>query len=260
MSGVVYRAVNAFAGPGCRGRRHRVIEAQTAIDSDFYLSYSLQVSPDIVVVLPAGFSAAEPVLLRIFHNGREVLFCGSGAMSAGFYCMQNLANACLEFELPAKSLSIEKRDGALMMHGRAELAEQKVDTDYWQALLGQELLRCTAINGGYLIAEIASAEVLKHLTPDLDRLRAETTAPALIVTALGAQSMQEDYAMRYFAPQYGNDEDAATASANLYLMKYWQGKLNKTELRGRQLSPEGAVFSASVCGDTVSLSGDVCFA
>lgn len=81
--------------------------------------------------------------------------------------------------------------------------------------------------------------------------------PALIVTALGGTSVNEDYVMRYFAPQFGNSEDMATGSANAYLMKYWQLKLNKKRLSGRQLSKAGALFYGVVHGDTVTLSGKV---
>src|SRR5690606_33440294 len=61
---------------------------------------------------------------------------------------------------------------------------------------------------GYRVLAWPDGTDLRQLQPPLQRIR-ELDGRALIITAGEADGV----GLRYFAPQYGNDEDAATGSA-----------------------------------------------
>ncbi|WP_370978105.1 PhzF family phenazine biosynthesis protein [Agaribacterium sp. ZY112] len=261
MKDIEYQLLSAFSGVGCKGSPHRVIINSGAIDEAQYLDYSSEVSPDIVVVIPEEQINSTDISPRIFHHGQEVLFCGSGAMACAWMLYSRLEqqeplqnNPKFKIHLPNKDLSVLKTAKGLSMEVNAALQAKRVRIGPWEAILRHQVLDSVEVAAHYVIVEIESAAELRYLRPNLKQL-CRYTNKALIVTALGRADYREDYCMRYFAPQFGNDEDSATASANSYLMKYWQLKLNKNRLQGRQLSNLGALFSGTVRGSHVSLSG-----
>ena len=74
-----------------------------------------------------------------------------------------------------------------------------------------------------------------------------------IVTAPGEDDI--DFVSRYFAPNYGVDEDPATGSAHCVLTPYWAGRLGKQQLRARQISARGADLFCTLRGDRITLAG-----
>jgi predicted PhzF superfamily epimerase YddE/YHI9 len=69
-----------------------------------------------------------------------------------------------------------------------------------------------------------------------------------------------DFVSRYFAPDYGVDEDPVTGSAHCVLTPYWSERLERRELRARQISQRGGRLWCRQDGDRVRLAGHgVCF-
>lgn len=86
-------------------------------------------------------------------------------------------------------------------------------------------------------------------------------APALqdpvrgfIVTA-PSSDLAFDYVCRYFAPAYGIDEDPVTGSIQCALGPYWSKELGKKELRGRQVSKRGGIFTVRPAAKRVHILG-----
>ena len=96
-------------------------------------------------------------------------------------------------------------------------------------------------SAGYLVLEWPADTDLTSLDPPGDSLRLHTTR-ALIATCRVSPSASlagEDIQLRYFAPQYGVDEDAATGSAMRVLASYWQQRGLGNHLQGLQRSARG---------------------
>ena len=258
--------VQTFVGPDCKGNDHYVIESESVKHDDF-ISESLRIQPSILVVLnPSQISllvsghdslALEPLF---FHKGHQVQVCGSGLLAIPHYfraryefAFDRMVNVNLSGQCFQIGPSTDGNRFALELGLDMRLRE--VEQGNWPMLLGAPLNTVIELNDSYVIAELSCASDLAELSPDLEQL-CRVSSRALIVTAKANISDSNDYLMRYFAPQYGNPEDAATGSANLYLMKYWQSKLNKQQLKGRQLSLEGGLFYGQVNDDSVTLSGD----
>jgi predicted PhzF superfamily epimerase YddE/YHI9 len=86
------------------------------------------------------------------------------------------------------------------------------------------------------------------LQPDFGTLKRLFPSP-LIATAPGDGVI--DFVSRFFAPHSGIDEDQVTDSAHCVLIPYWSERLDKAQLRARQISKRG---SAARCAATASPS------
>ena len=232
------------------------------MDDESLEDLSWDIGPAILVVLEiTEIESNRQLDLKFFHTGRKVQFCGSGLLAAAHYIEKkyqiSLSDEPLTTRLNSLEIAIGKSFGRYSLTAAPNLKRIQGHARNLSALLGLDIEDLVELEAGYLIAEIASPLDLLKLSPDLTVLE-DSKWPALVVTAPGQVNLDEDksdYVMRYFAPQYGNPEDAATGSANLYLMKYWQQKLKKNQLIGRQLSKEGGLFFGHVSGERVTLSG-----
>ena len=102
-----------------------------------------------------------------------------------------------------------------------------------------------------LMAVLESQEVLTHLEPTMDDI-SKLNCRGLIVTAAGNEV---DFVSRFFAPQVGVPEDPVTGSAHTTLIPYWSERLQKDDLRARQLSFRGGSLSCVMHTDRVRIGG-----
>ena len=64
-----------------------------------------------------------------------------------------------------------------------------------------------------------------------------------------------DFVSRAFFPKYGILEDPVTGSAHTKLIPYWSKKLNKSELKAKQISKRGGELFCKDKIDRVYISG-----
>jgi predicted PhzF superfamily epimerase YddE/YHI9 len=104
-----------------------------------------------------------------------------------------------------------------------------------------------------ILVELASADAVRALDPDLGALRA-LGARGVIVTAPG-DTEGVDMVSRFFAPGAGIDEDPVTGSAHCVLAPFWAARTGRTALVGYQASPRGGTVRMRLDGDRVILGG-----
>ena len=104
------------------------------------------------------------------------------------------------------------------------------------------------------LVELADASTVRHLRPTFARL-AQLPSGSVIVTAAAAPGDEADFVSRYFAPGLGIDEDPVTGSAHCALAPYWQARLGKVDLVGRQVSARGGIVRCAARAGRVLLSG-----
>jgi predicted PhzF superfamily epimerase YddE/YHI9 len=104
-------------------------------------------------------------------------------------------------------------------------------------------------DSGYWVFEFDPAVDLARLAPDLAEI-AKQTQRAVIVTQKTLPPGEFDFLLRYFAPQYGVNEDAVTGSANRVLADYWHGRTGQRQFRALQCSPSGGVVESRLTGGT----------
>lgn len=251
--------IRSFVAENCDGNAHKFIELMDYTDEAFR-QLSLSASPTILVALNhSSLPLKTDIQVAFYHNGKQVQFCGSGLLAVAHYLDQHLgidlnSRNAFYVNIHGHEIKLGMSESRYFISTDIQLRDRAVDSSNWQTLIGYAVLHAAMLEQGYVIIELESASNVAQLQPNLEHLRADKH-PAVIVTAPAYGDAEEDYVMRYFAPQFGNPEDAATGSANLYLMKYWQNKLNKNDLVGRQLSKEGGLFYGDIRGSRVTLSG-----
>ena len=104
----------------------------------------------------------------------------------------------------------------------------------------------------YLVL-LADQNAVASCNPDFAALRAIETRGVIISAVADEQGV--DFVSRFFAPRCGIDEDPVTGSAHCCLAPLWAGRLGKTKLSARQLSPRGGALELELAGDRVKLRG-----
>jgi PhzF family phenazine biosynthesis protein len=103
---------------------------------------------------------------------------------------------------------------------------------------------------GGLMTVFDNEQAIRELAPDFGKLTA--MGDCVIATAPGDNV---DFVSRFFAPAYGIDEDPVTGSAHCTMTPYWAARLDKTELRARQISKRGGELRCTFAGDRTRIAG-----
>ncbi|MCG8607762.1 PhzF family phenazine biosynthesis protein [bacterium] len=189
--------------------------------------------------------------LRWFTPIAEVELCGHATLASAFVILNYLQPDLSE-------VSFETRSGRLIVYEDGDLLAMdfpshppKACTPPPQLLAGlkldpEEVLQ----SANYFVVYNRQQDVLQ-LRPNMNELK-ELGNFGVIVTARGEGS---DFVSRYFAPQFGIDEDPATGSTHCALTPYWSQKLSKRKLHALQLSARGGEFFCEDRGDRVTISG-----
>ena len=103
------------------------------------------------------------------------------------------------------------------------------------------------------VAEFATADAVRALTPDFARLK--RLKPGRVVATAISDERPYDFISRFFAPDAGVNEDPVTGSAHCALGPYWRARLGGDEFNAYQASERGGVVRLAVRGDRVLLGG-----
>ena len=101
------------------------------------------------------------------------------------------------------------------------------------------------------VAVFKTEELVSALSPNLAEIM-KLNSRGVIATAIGDSC---DFVSRYFAPNFGIDEDPVTGSAHCLLTPYWSDKLGKPDLEARQISARGGELQCTQDTDRVILTG-----
>ena len=196
----------------------------------------------------------EGYLLRWFTPTVEVELCGHATLASGYVVTHILApdRHSVRFEtLKAGPLEVAREGDLLAMDFPAWPPERAPADRRILAALGKMPAE-SFVARGRTLAVYERAEDVAALKPDFAAMRAVPGADA-IVTAPGVDDI--DFVSRYFAPNFGVDEDPATGSAHCVLAPYWAKRLGKTQLEARQISARIGELSCTLRGDRITLAG-----
>src|SRR5215469_15474498 len=196
----------------------------------------------------------EGYLLRWFTPTVEVELCGHATLASGYVVTHILRpeRRSVRFEtLKAGPLEVAREGDLLAMDFPCWPPEQQPADPRILAALGEAPVR-SFVARGRTLAVYESAEDVAALKPDFAAMRRVPGADA-IVTAPGRDGI--DFVSRYFAPNFGVDEDPATGSAHCVLTPYWAARLGKNRLTARQISPRVGELDCTLRGDRVTIAG-----
>ena len=194
--------------------------------------------------------------IRWFNSNGRIQRCGHGTLAAAAFLQQLY------------------KQSAYLFHSATETLHVKILQDRYSLTLPIEKLRGNASaifshkraaqtnnEKGYLIAELDSEQQVRkfRLNPAIvESIRQR----ALIITAkMSAKGSASTIIFRYFAPQYGIEEDSATGSAASVLWPFWNESLGKqpknSTLLCYQASTEGGRFEIKKRAHELTVIGRV---
>ena len=193
----------------------------------------------------------EGYAIRWFTPTTEVELCGHATLASAHVLFEYLEPGSEKVRFGSKSgvLVVTKTENGLYLDFPAQPPETVKVTKAHEEALGFSPLELLA-NQDYIVVMEDEAGVRDYV-PDFQKLKSFDKR-GIIITAKGEQ---DDFVCRFFAPNYGIDEDPVTGSAYTQLIPYWSKKLGKTAMQASQLSNRGGKVVCEDCGDRVKIGG-----
>jgi len=195
--------------------------------------------------------------LRWMTPETEVALCGHATLASGYVVFTHLDPAAERVVFHTKSgpLVVEREDDQLAIDLPASRPSRLPDDHPLARAVAAAIGRpATELwSARKAMAVLESESDVRALRPDM-ALVAALDAFGLIVTAPGDES-GVDFVSRFFAPAVGVPEDPVTGAAHCVLTPYWAERLDKRELRARQVSRRGGALLCRERGDRVTLVG-----
>jgi len=195
----------------------------------------------------------ERCALRWFTPTLELPLCGHGTLAAA-HVILNLLDTPEErvvFDTKAATLTVSRHGSGLALDLPLNRAAPCAPPAGLAEALGKA--PTAVLTTRNYLAVFDRADDVAGLTPDLAAV-ARLHCIGVIATAPGRDGVH--CVSRYFAPALGVDEDAVTGSAHCTIVPYWSGRLGKSTIVARQVSPRGGALTGEVRGDRVILAGE----
>ena len=172
-------------------------------------------------------------------------------MATAFVLRQQGYEPPYQFRTRSGLLSAEDQDGLIVLDFPARPHKEiAAPAGLMEALRDAP---AAVLQSADMIAVLRSAEAVREVRPDIDRI-ARLPGGALIVTAAGGRG-GADITSRYFAPRYGIAEDPVTGSLHTQVVPYWARVLGRTTLKCHQASPRGGMMQCELRADRVRMAG-----
>jgi len=191
--------------------------------------------------------------IRWFTPTAEDDICGHGTLAAAFVLF-NYGNE------KGNSISFAYNGGTLIVSREQDLLTITFPVDtICKLTISPELANCfhekvLEVYKGKLdyLFVLESEEQVRNCKPNFSRI-SKIGGRGSMITAKGNKA---DFVSRFFAPQYGVNEDQVTGSAHTSLTKYWSLKMNKNYFHATQLSKRGGNLVCQLDGAHVKISGN----
>jgi len=193
--------------------------------------------------------------IRWFTPAVEVDLCGHATLASAFVIFNVLdyPDNIISFQSQKSGvLFVEKKDDLLILNfptDRLELST-KEESQSVENCIDARVAELYKGRSDYL-ALLENEETVKKIEPDFEKMLNLGTR-GLIVTAKGNNV---DFVSRFFAPQYGINEDPVTGSAHTSLTPFWSARLGKNKMIAHQLSRRGGQLICELRNDRCLIGG-----
>ena len=189
--------------------------------------------------------------IRWFTPTREVDLCGHATLASAHVLFNILGykEQTISFSSKSGILNVSRIEDRLEMDFPSQPATPCPIPEAILNAFTDKPIECLKAEDYIVVFEHENDIV--NARPDLSKL-AELDLRGVIITA---KSNDYDFVTRFFAPNYGINEDPVTGSAFTQLIPYWSKVLNKTELKAKQVSQRGGEVGCVDSGDRVKISG-----
>ena len=189
--------------------------------------------------------------IRWFTPVHEVNLCGHATLASAYVIFNILGHMENEISFESKSgvLTVKRNNDLLEMDFPSQPAAKCETPELILKAFSETPVEC--LKSEDYIVVFDSEEFILNASPDLSRL-AELDLRGVAITS---KSNSYDFVTRFFAPNYGINEDPVTGSAFTQLIPYWANRLNKNSLNAKQVSKRGGEVGCVYAGERVQISG-----
>lgn len=250
--------VDAFAGKVFEGNPAAVCPLQQWLDDAVMQSIA---SENNLAETAFFVSENDGFYIRWFTPLAEVDLCGHATLATAYVLFNMLGYSESEIRFNSKSgvLSVSRQGNLLQLNFPAQNAVScEVPTGLPEALgiAGPDQVITECLFKDDYVVVLENEQQLRALRPNFNLL-GEFDARGVIVTS---PSEDYDFVNRFFAPQVGINEDPVTGSAFTKLIPYWAERLQKANMKAKQVSERGGEVSCSLDGDRVLIAGQaICY-
>ena len=246
--------IDAFTAEPFRGNPAGVCLLRESAAEEWMQAVAAEMNlSETAFVVPRG---PQEFGIRWFTPTTEVPLCGHATLAS--------AHALWIERVVADSRSIAFQAGSGRLEARRErdwivldfptlVARERSAPAGLTAALGSRPLGVYRNEHSVWLVELDSAATVCDLAPDIAGLL-QAGVGACIVTAAGGAGTC-DFVSRFFAPDFGVDEDPVTGSAHCSLAPFWAERLGRSDLVGHQVSRRGGVVKVRMKGERVEILG-----
>lgn len=193
------------------------------------------------------------IQLRWFTPTTEVDLCGHATLAAAHVVFQreNPPSSVVTFQSRSGELPVTREENGMLTLNFP--SQPGTSAEAPRALiegLGAEPVAYLRSEDHMAVFE--DEATVRSLEPDFRTLQ-QLDLRGVIATAPGDDV---DFVSRFFAPNFGIDEDPVTGSAHCMLTPYWAERLNLEVMQARQLSKRTGSLRCRLETDRVHLSGN----
>ena len=189
--------------------------------------------------------------IRWFTPNGEVKLCGHATLASAYVIFNflNIQSTQISFKSLSGMLKVKKEGDLYTLDFPSQEPKKCEMPTPLKEGLGQENGICFR-NEDYMVV-FDNEDQIDKISPDFNVLSL-LDLRGVIVTSPGKDY---DFVSRAFFPKYGILEDPVTGSAHTKLIPYWSKKLNKSELKAKQISKRGGELFCKNKIDRVYISG-----
>ena len=189
--------------------------------------------------------------IRWFTPNGEVKLCGHATLASAYVIFNflNIKSTQISFKSLSGMLKVKKEGDLYTLDFPSQEPKKCEMPTPLKEGLGQENGICFR-NEDYMVV-FDNEDQIDKISPDFNVLSL-LDLRGVIVTSPGKDY---DFVSRAFFPKYGILEDPVTGSAHTKLIPYWSKKLNKSELKAKQISKRGGELFCKNKIDRVYISG-----
>lgn len=189
--------------------------------------------------------------IRWFTPTKEVSLCGHATLASAHIIFTELGytNNQIRFDCLSGELIVQKTETGYRMDFPSQPAEVCDRFAQAESAFGKRPIACLSHEDYVLVFD--DENFVRNVQVDTNQLKSWDLRGVIITAA----SKEYDFISRFFAPNYGIDEDPVTGSSYTKLIPYWANELDKPTMFAKQVSKRGGEVHCELKGDRVLISG-----
>ena len=250
--------VDAFTSEVFKGNPAAVVPLSTWLPDDIMLSIAIENNySETAFFVPNNDDSFH---LRWFTPTYEIDLCGHATLATSFVILNELYPDRSEVRYTTNEsgeLIVTKAFGCLTMDFPNRPAEKLDISDIMPDVIqgiGGITPEEAYVRAKRLFLVFKDQETIQSIDPDFRLLK---NYPSSVCVTAPADDENLDFVSRFFCAYDDTiPEDPVTGSAHTTLTPYWSNRLNKTELKARQISTRGGNLDLRLENDRVYITGE----